>query len=201
MVHRLEEILENDLEEYTYQEDYDVTAIRGNTVKPEREDDVGTTPSIVKHISFHYSNFLKLRHFATKNKTHKKIMATICRGFRRRRQRQRRRQVYFKSSTDSGSVRSTLLAARTILERTTEVGRHRLSSIRHQSDKIKRTRKHGFADANKKKDLIDQMMNYLAKNLLIGSMQLCLENISRSLIKKSAFKLTLIKKSAFKIGV
>ena len=37
MVYRLEEILENvDLEEYTYQEDYDVTAIRGNTVKPER---------------------------------------------------------------------------------------------------------------------------------------------------------------------
>ena len=45
MVYRLEEILENvDLEEYTYQEDYDVTAIRGNTVKPEREDDVGATP-------------------------------------------------------------------------------------------------------------------------------------------------------------
>ena len=117
MVHRLEEILENDLEEYTYQEDYDVTAIRGNTVKPEREDDVGTTPSIVKHISFHYSNFLKLWHFATKNKTHKKIMATICREFRRRRQRQRRRQVYFKSSTDSGGDCSILLVARTILER------------------------------------------------------------------------------------
>ena len=141
------------------------------------------TPNILKHIYNHYANLLKLWRFANENNL----------GFtrsQRRRRRRRGRQVYFKSSTDSGSVRSTqvhrstLLAARTILERTTEVGRHRLSSIRYQSDKIKRSRKHGFADANKKiKDLIDQMMNYLAKNLLIGSTQLCLENISRSLIK------------------
>ena len=97
-----------------------------------------------------WSSLLKLWRFANENNL----------GFtrsQRRRRRQRGRQVYFKSSTDSGSVRSTqvhrstLLAARTILERTTEVGRHRLSSIRYQSDKIKRSRKHGFADANKKK--------------------------------------------------
>ena len=96
-----------------------------------------------------WSSLLKLWRFANENNL----------GFtrsQRRRRRQRGRQVYFKSSTDSGSVRSTqvhrstLLAARTILERTTEVGRHRLSSIRYQSDKIKRSRKHGFADANKK---------------------------------------------------
>ena len=74
-------------------------------------------PNILKHIYNHYANFLKLRYFANKNKTHKKIMATICRGFRRRRQRQRRRQVYFKSSTDSGGDCTILLAARTILER------------------------------------------------------------------------------------
>ena len=71
----------------------------------------------LKIIYNHYANFLKLRHFAEMDQTHKKIMATICRGFRRRRQRQRRRQVYFKSSTDSGGVRSILLVARTILER------------------------------------------------------------------------------------
>ena len=91
-----------------------------------------------------WSSLLKLWRFANENNL----------GFtrsQRRRRRQRGRQVYFKSSTDSGSVRSTLLAARTILERTTEVGRHRLSSIRYQSDKIKQTRKHGFADANQKK--------------------------------------------------
>ena len=117
-MYRLEEILENvDLEEYTYQEDYDVTAIRGNTVKPEREDDVGATPKKLKIIYHHYTNFLKLRYFANKNKTHKKIMTTVCRGFRRRSQRQRRRQVYFKSSTDSGGDCSILLVARTILER------------------------------------------------------------------------------------